>query len=657
MSEHAGFAAVIGIRQNLITLLLSDFPKEIKTSASDDGPSLDLFCDPPKAYFDKKFKRSLIIRLRGWGKISVDALPLIGSMSCEAEVHMTVNVPIKIEVNGRKVVIGLDIPKLEVTEAVAAIFQGRKVDAILNEYLKTPKARGKLADTIRGKIPEDFLTRLDHLYTQDISFLDPFVNHLIKNGGRIEYLTTFRALDGLLNIGIDLREAYGKNSAGEYKYRVITDGRPEEFTDINKGLYIAAGVNTGVIAPMLREMLLDGYSSEYFNIQSIRKLIADNGAELDSFDLTIQTGRLHVDIKADHSKGSVHIWLDVVPQILQHTERVLEDGRWKTIPGKVELTFISENVNVDIEKKWWVKLLPIFGTFFGGIFGIIFVKSSIDNLVNGISKKIYSEADQDFTVYGLDQKVMGAIKRFEIQPDIINIGISVSSQTVFPHFRTSHYHKDIAEWMRKPSAEMSVVIPPRFTGDPYLHVVWEVRFAGSGKLIRVQDLCSDKAKCDKVTITSKDIPADKVADLKIGCRIFRKLGNSTEPFFNGERDLEFYDRVDRTYRFVRWNHYVRYYDIKKGQHPNQIANCTIKYRRSKIHRTDMVGRCAMVSQMSVAQPPGAQKMPRYVEPKAEYTNRLPCSEKDLHKYRKILCDYCFFGTPQSDTPKPLLPEP
>ena len=119
---------------------------------------------------------------------------------------------------------------------------------------------------------------------------------------------------------------------------------------------------------------------------------------------------------------------------------------------------------------------------------------------------------------------------------------------------------------------------------------------------------------------------DNWLDLTITCRVYRTLGSLIQDFFNDEFRVRFLDRLDRSHPYARWFHYAFTPDIRveeDGTHTFQSAG-HVKYRESRLHRTDYPGRCSMVARYSISKPSGYRPPPNQ-PPRIEYVDSFMMS--------------------------------
>ena len=72
----------------------------------------------------------------------------------------------------------------------------------------------------------------------------------------------------------------------------------------------------------------------------------------------------------------------------------------------------------------------------------------------------------------------------------------------------------------------------------------------------------------------------------------------------------------------------------------------LRRKQSKIHRTHLTERCAMLG--SIAQPLSPPHGETFPPKEIEYLDVLPFPAEVLAEQRRQVCDYCFFGGPDKN---------
>ncbi|HKE93342.1 MAG TPA: hypothetical protein VKB34_03470, partial [Povalibacter sp.] len=122
-----------------------------------------------------------------------------------------------------------------------------------------------------------------------------------------------------------------------------------------------------------------------------------------------------------------------------------------------------------------------------------------------------------------------------------------------------------------------------------------------------------------------------------------------DEIFSGLQYTDIVDYVDRSHRFVHWEHEVDLPVVQVLPDGGQLVKGRIiKLRRSKLHRTSIPGRCQMLRNYSTT------RLTRPDQPSYPllYLDDLPFPVDDILTNRRQLCDYCFFGGPDKDVPLP-----
>jgi len=133
--------------------------------------------------------------------------------------------------------------------------------------------------------------------------------------------------------------------------------------------------------------------------------------------------------------------------------------------------------------------------------------------------------------------------------------------------------------------------------------------------------------------------------------VYRPIGTADEELFKTSQRVHVYDRLEPGKGpYVRWTHWVMIEQTTAPGKPTRAyLGARSKQRSSKIHRTQTPGRCKMADRYSEHMDPGSKK---YQRKALEYLQALPFPANELAAHRSELCDYCFFGGPDKQTPLP-----
>ncbi|MEW8403721.1 MAG: hypothetical protein AB2689_28895 [Candidatus Thiodiazotropha taylori] len=646
MAAHAEFAAVLGIDQHLLNdslrraYLVNIITNRFAFTAGIAGLieySFDLFSDAPVVQLSEVFERDFLVSIRAWGDMTVSTAGPTRSV----EITTTMRIPHVITINNdtKKLAFELNNDNLTVTSFKVVVLQGDDFPDSIHALHETDVFLNMVAEGIREQIGD-----LNESLPQfDISFLETFL--VLPHADAelpVELLATARSLNGVLNIGIDLLQGtYG------------TVGNPQDFEDINQGLSFGIASNSDIWLLVLEADILEG--DDNAGRIGIRQQIQNAGAVLDDFTMTMGSGFIRIEISASNDYGSVESTFDVVPKLRRpatYTDLGDDELGYPNVistPARDELWFDIENVNVSLNVVWWITLLEVVsGILTVGIVAMI-VEAFKDMFQRNIEASLYQDNNLSFKLGDLD----GRIERFEFHTDSTNIGISIATEyhtpLIYPSWsepRPIYYTIiDVDERLLDRELRFSVRLPhTAHINDPYLRIAWDVRRTDNN----VSILTVDGRESE---IALPGLPT--ASNLIIRCRVYRILWNPPIEIFQGNFTVYFRDRIDQSHPYVRWRHYVAVPDVSVDAQGNSTTEgYHVKFRHSKIHRTDFPERCRMVSRYSLNTPNGFRPPP-WRPPEIQYLDALPFSEQEIITRRDELCDYCFFGGPTSITVKHL----
>ena len=646
MSAHAEFAAVLGIDQHLLNdslrsaYLDNTITNRFAFTAGIAGLieyTFGLFADALEVQLTEEFNRDFLVTVHAWGDMTVSTAGPTRGVVTTTVMRIPHNIAINDE--NKELIFGMDTENLVVTSFKTVVLQGDDFPDSIHALHENSVFLNMVAQGIREQMGD----LSGSLPPVDISFLDTFlVLPRADDELPIERLVTARSLNGVLNIGIDLRQ-------GNYG----TGGNPRNFVDINQGLSIGIASNPDIWLPVMEADLLEG--DEETERIGIRQQVRDSGATLDNFSTTMGAGFLRVEINASNDYGSAEASFDVMPKLVRpatYTDLGYDELGYPTVittPARDELWFDVENVNVSIDVVWWITLLEVvFGILTVGIVAMI-IEAFKDMFQRNIETTLYQDSNLSFDL----GDIKGKIERFEFHTDSTNIGISVVTEHPVPLIYPSWSEPkpifytiiDVDERLLDRQLRFSVRLPHTVhVDDPYLRIAWDVRRSDNNESILTVDGHEMEIALPGLHTAS---------NLTIRCRVYRILWDPPVEIYQGNFTVYFRDRLDQSHPYVRWRHYVAVPEVSIDAEGNSITEgFHIKFRHSKIHRTDFPKRCRMVSKYSLSVP-GRFRPPPWRPPEIEYLDVLPFPEHEMLKRRNELCDYCFFGGPGSTTAKPL----
>jgi hypothetical protein len=298
----------------------------------------------------------------------------------------------------------------------------------------------------------------------------------------------------------------------------------------------------------------------------------------------------------------------------------------------------------------------------GAVDGII--PSLLGNIQNTVKQQIQSSANKSVGV-GLGGSfklvlpattapkwqvdVSGPVMSADALDSYASFGIDVSSPQLWvdlaPRTFLSYIDDDQFD------VPQQLVVSGDFTGicrlnDPTVHVAWTVWVDGKARIGPIDRLITQPNALSFVVTPS--MPALGLGDstfgherkARVGVRIYRPLGTRTDELFSGGEDLPVRLVLDRSRPYVQCDHAVHF-----AVAPHGVTISWERNRTSAVHRTAPAARCKNVVAAATAHPSILV-----------YRDELPFPSKDAdqlrHKGDRHLCDYCFFGGPNSHVLKP-----
>ncbi len=656
MAGHANYAAAIALRQDLLQRLVrvlyhaGQIPHTMKDTPA--WGTVDLFLDQPKIICSAKNGNRLALDLTAWGSIAV---PLPGVPEGGLSVLFSAVV--------------LANPHLSLQDA-SLHFTVDGSTATLDSYQITPLSGGDLPGLVQalltgplGKnlmqtVLRDKLSTLSRLAPPlNVSFLGDVVN-------ASNTTVTPRVLDGVLAIGLDIDLEIDA-------LRIKTTGDPNLLTDVAGGYDLGMWQNPVALPVFMRKVYT-----------RVTETLQKQGATKDDLTLTLEEGHYHLAGKAHKDEGAVTFSMNAVPHLVRPGYEVDlgpdENGEpcILEVPPREELWFDVQDVQVDVQRAWWVTFLEVIcGTagFFPFGLGIAIIEAAVqmlrDNFFAGMtssSQQPEADRNQYFTFKGTTEPLMRLrLETYECHTEGTFMGITLRGQ--FPKAVLVPDGHPLGESFFEWNCFIECVFtePPECAlrppfdiqeDDPQLKVRWTVRRCDTNEVVLVQEgQAAGRLSLSLSPIAQTLLQADAFL---IECRLYRVLGAPATDFFNGSCKLHIWDQLDRSHPYVRWHHWVFTPIVRvEADKSRTVLGEKLTLRKSAIHRTAYPGRCKMVSRYSLGepQPPRstfghAVPAPLKPEPGIEYLDSLPFPRDALLANRAQLCDYCFFGGPTKTTP-------
>lgn len=594
-----------------------------------DGSSVrlkgDLFCAVPQIGFAEQPDDRFSLGLRCWGPVAF-AFADGTFQSAWFEIVATLEVPpqlsmIRIDTDGdgasdtAALSFGIDGAAVQVSGPVVVNqIKGSPLDPRIEQLLGSPLfqtllqlgLRAQLAGQSPATIPLDFLGGL-----QLASALT----------------TTTRVVEGALLVGIDT--AWGVPVAGlvpVYPVAVVnTSGDRSALADFRDGEDLGYVVNKSQVPIYFADAL-----------RQIKDQIPDD-VVIDRMDLVLHDGFLRIqgtahEVAAGVTIGSADFSFDVVPKLSTD-----QQFRYRESVG-----FSVVNVHVDTHLAGWVQFLDV-------IFGILTVGATalgVDQIVAAIRGSLirqiseqgasFGARNQQLTLVGTTKPVIDVrIQTLEFRPEEL-----ISTIRVRPRLGRSR----IAGASRIFGTPVQVQVFYACTlpadllrSDPHLRVAWTLRRLDLNIAVDADDGPAEEHRSYRRNVITD---ARQPLSFSLECRVYRTLGTRTENLFNQTVTLKPTDRLEHSHPFVNWAGTVPLPAFVKTADGSLTRNGLLSVdRRSKIHRTDLPGRCLFADSYG----PVITQHPIYLD-------TLPFPKSELVLHREQVCDYCFFGGPDKTSP-------
>ncbi len=179
--------------------------------------------------------------------------------------------------------------------------------------------------------------------------------------------------------------------------------------------------------------------------------------------------------------------------------------------------------------------------------------------------------------------------------------------------------------------------------DRRVRVRWTVTADGGGRAL--QEIDRSVQEDGALDLSFVHDPGAATTAYTASVRVYRagRDGLTTE-LLRRSQEIAVQDRLDRSHPYVRWTHNVkaprRMTRTRHGQPHTFYVGSYVQERVSKIHRTDLPGRCRFADQFSTDK-----------STRLEYLDALPVPREEILANRALFCDYCFFGGPDKSALK------
>ena len=446
--------------------------------------------------------------------------------------------------------------------------------------------------------------------------------------------------NGYLNIGLNISSTLPSLS--------INGSMPSVPRFLGTG-DIAVVINEAAAPLLARQMRLD------MNDQI-------SSAEIKSLNIKFKPGYLAISGNADATFGSANFSFRATPIIGRPGwQEVIDDeyGQWSIWHEPSDEIWLDiTNLQLDANPYWWSVLtivggLAILGPGFAvstGGYAPIFFLNIIHELLVGARIRIVEQgqaplisANQQIAL--LDE----AEPEFRLKLKSINIFEDrVRTRASFKPLEGGYGHItgpgaidvfDTIDEENKFTFRLQrhpLVFHP---DDPEIRVRWQIRRHNSTHVYKTyeKDASDENPFRIRIKLSDLNLGTSSVKALLVNARVYRSGGTTgNAEYWNASLVVPITDRIDRTYPYVKWSHHVITPNVvKNAQGKHQQVGWQKFKRHSVIHRTDVPGRCKFVSQYTTK-----IKHPTYLD-------ELPFEITSIHEHRDEVCDFCFYGGPQS----------
>jgi hypothetical protein len=343
--------------------------------------------------------------------------------------------------------------------------------------------------------------------------------------------------------------------------------------------------------------------------------------------------------------GGHSVRADVTAKIAMHLQAF--DGSTTWLCRQNRPYWYVKVYDVDIDVPHWVSFgLVLAGIFVPGMALPVFtvldgiLPSFLANFEEEVRRTAQSGISEEFSSLPLES--VGNVRLVTFNKD----GLDVYADLVVPRREAPRPDRDLVVMAgdsrlshggtvyrsykeKKPvwcSADLKEgIVNPR---DPSIRISWEVRRSDTGETYASLD-APYRSAFSRVLKIDPGTPELSVVDVfEVSVRVYRPLHGRVKEFGSCKFSVSVQDYVDRHHPYVQWRPWFSY-----GK------------RQSVIHRTSADGRCSMILRAVNSRARKGKKMD------FEYLDELPFPVSEIRDHRREVCDYCFFGTPQSEVPR------
>lgn len=614
MPDHAGFAAVIAVREHVLrTALQAGYANgaasakrfEEDLSDAEIGLQANLFLGTPDIGCEGS-ANVLVVTLPMWGQVTVtldDTAHLVdisGEMELTLTPAFTRGVP---DVHPDNSLILAQIATVITARRWTATVHAGGTPADIVEIVTGSQFRTQFEATFRTAVVFGRIS----LPTIDVSFL-----------GTVAQLATSvdaRVRDGVLLLGL--------NFVGETKAFL---GDVDQLQDFARNYDVAGVVHPDAMLLLLNDVYL-----------RLVEEVAAADAGLDSFSISPRTGYFQVAGAVSKSGVTVNFSFRISPSMF-HTRggayfSYLAKPRWAHSRTWPALEFRIENVTTDIDRSWCLILLDevVFGILSLGM-SVVYIEGMAQSASHNFGAAIKASNPGAPTARvrksvpppgGVAVRV--ALDAFEITELGLFVGITVRPAPTLaalygPTLIPSTYRDERVQYrLRLPSGVSD--------SDPSLRVRWLLENVATGTVLEE----ADGAVAGRLTFEFSPAAFDW-REFRVAARLYRRQANQVTEIALHSLTVRVREPLAPA-AYVRWRWQGMNPQVGVDESTDAWAyRGEARVRRySEWHRTD--------------EPCLAVNTPSRYRYEVETADRLPFPLRQLEYHRKGLCPYCFFGGP------------
>jgi hypothetical protein len=681
--RYAGFASVMSVGADFVNGSLAaaassvklpsfSLPKLVTVGTDEIGLSGSLSLTPPTVSFRANPASLIDVTCGCSGTVR---LTDNGASLVQVELTLTASLTVDLDVlvSPKSLAVQLDFSKTTVSSIDAAVSVGPPLAKIYRTAIKSSSVLDAFSKALRA-VPKSALT-----------FTIPGAKGTIGTsyGGVSVSVGITRIvvvpLDGVLNIAADVASYTSGDESS--LVNLITTASPspfyqntDEFGNVTYGgdifeghagygLNVALALNTNFLCQLVNGALsakLAGTTTEGVTIDSLSLSVASMESELSITSLpTNWYDCASVNLQGSYSGTPFTVVASATPITID-----IPSQSW------IEFVIIAFDLSVG-SVPWWEDVFFPVAALLGEA-----ATSLINTIANGIIDNMLASSG---TTYGLSltgsQAFPGA-SGWSINFSVIGVVCWAAGSEIDVYAAASTTGPSAApapplfglsspgQALTDPSpirATLSVRDASLFDSVLGLRIAWTAVRKDTGAKVLDQD--------SPLTTSAAVIELDRWSgDFKfndtwaVTCEVYRP-GDTVVPrytYYKGSLDTGVNDVVDRHHPYVRWNHRAGFHN-PAGLGPLKQHRIWIRYRHSRIHRTDVLIRCLRLqirlvdwhdSELFGLGPLGDGGEIEYLDTLSDYGDL-----EDAGRWRHgVLCDYCFFGGPtKTEWKTPTLP--